>query len=61
MYTEPPGKWPLEILRRIWKDNIKMNLMDVGYENRKWMSPESVQRVRVTTNRFKSLSLPPKH
>jgi hypothetical protein len=50
MYTEfwwgkPLGKWSLERLQRIWKDNIKMNLMEAGCESRKWMemSQQSVQ------------------
>ena len=31
------GKRPLGKLRRRWKDNIKMDLKEVGYDARKWM------------------------
>ena len=30
----PLGKWPLERMRRAWKDNIKMGFGKVGCENK---------------------------
>jgi hypothetical protein len=31
------GKWPFTRLRRRWKDNVKMDLRDVGCEDGMWM------------------------
>ncbi|KAJ4440391.1 hypothetical protein ANN_08532 [Periplaneta americana] len=34
----PEGKRPLGRPRRRWKDNIKMDLMEVGYDDRDWIN-----------------------
>jgi hypothetical protein len=34
---KPEGKIPLERPRRIWEDNIKMNLQEMGCEGMDWM------------------------
>jgi hypothetical protein len=35
----PEGKTPLGILRRIWEDNIKMDLTEVGWTGMDWIYP----------------------
>ena len=35
---EPESKRPLERPRRRWKDNIKMDLREVGCNSRDWMA-----------------------
>jgi hypothetical protein len=30
-------KWPYERLRRRWKGNMKMDIKEVGYKDKKWM------------------------
>ncbi|KAJ4428377.1 hypothetical protein ANN_24396 [Periplaneta americana] len=35
----PEGKRPLGRPRRRWKDNIKMDLREVGYDDRDWINP----------------------
>jgi hypothetical protein len=34
----PEGKIPLEIPRRKWEDNIKMDLMEIGVDGANWFS-----------------------
>ncbi|KAJ4440886.1 hypothetical protein ANN_10733 [Periplaneta americana] len=34
----PEGKIPLERPRRGWEDNIKMDLREVGYDDREWIN-----------------------
>ncbi|KAJ4449577.1 hypothetical protein ANN_00979 [Periplaneta americana] len=34
----PEGKRPLERRRRRWEDNIKMDLREVGYDDKDWIN-----------------------
>jgi hypothetical protein len=35
----PEGKRPLEIPRRRWEDNIKMDLREIGISGANWIQP----------------------
>jgi hypothetical protein len=37
IHTEACWKRPLRRLRRRWKDNIKMDLNEIGFEDGRWM------------------------
>jgi hypothetical protein len=37
LVRKPPGKRQLRRERRRWKDNIKMDLMEIDFDNGRWM------------------------
>ncbi|KAJ4428135.1 hypothetical protein ANN_24149 [Periplaneta americana] len=38
LFGRPEGKRPLERPRRRWEDNIKLDLREVGYDDRDWIN-----------------------
>ena len=56
---KPEGKRTLERPRRRWKDNIKMNLQEVGCEGRDWIElAQDRGRWRVFGNAVMNLRVP---
>jgi hypothetical protein len=37
LVVKPEGKRPLEIPRRRWEDNIKMDLREIGIDGENWI------------------------
>jgi hypothetical protein len=37
LFGRPEGKRPLERTRRGWKNNIKMDLKEIGFEDAEWI------------------------
>ena len=56
---KPKGKIPLGRLRRIWEDNIKMDLQDVGCGSMDWMElAEDRDRWRAPVNAVMNFRVP---
>jgi hypothetical protein len=57
----PEGKRPLGRPRRIWEDNIKMGLQEVGCEGMDWIDvAQDRDRWRALVNAVMSLPVPTK-
>jgi hypothetical protein len=39
VFGRPEGKRPLERPRRMWVDNIKMDLREIGIDEANWIHP----------------------
>jgi len=53
------GKRPLGRHRRIWKDNIKMDLQEVHYEGMDWIElAQDTERWRALVNAVMNLQVP---
>jgi hypothetical protein len=56
---KPEGKKPMGRPRRRWKDNIKMDLQEVGCEGRDWIElAQDRDRWRALVNAVMSLRVP---
>jgi hypothetical protein len=56
---KPEGKRPLGIPRRRWVDNIRMNLVEVGWGNVDWIClPQDRDRWRFLVNSVLNLRVP---
>jgi len=56
---KPEGKRPLEILRRRWEDNIKMDLQEVGGSCGYWMElAHDRDRWRALVSTVRNLRVP---
>jgi hypothetical protein len=56
---KPEGKRPLGAPRRIWKDNIKIDLQEVSYESMDWIAlAQDRDRRRALVNAVMNLRVP---
>jgi len=59
LVRKPEGKRPLGRHRRIWKDNIKMDLQEVHYEGMDWIAlAQDTERWRALVNAVMNLQVP---
>jgi hypothetical protein len=59
LVAKPEGRWPLGRPRRRWVDNIRMDLVEVGWGDVDWIGlVEDRDRWRVLVNSVLNLRVP---
>jgi hypothetical protein len=56
---KPEGERPLERSRRRWEDNIKMNLIGIGWDGMDWIDlDQDMDQLRAIVNMVMNLRVP---